>query len=225
MMGPAFEAIAEKAVEMVKDVASKFELPDDSGEKDYSSKLPDDSGKIFSMRTQLTEAKESDYPSTYGERLTQTPNETGERGVWTGNRGESKFMPNDKEMQDTLKKFGLDGIMYKDAIPDFSKCSACTVEIPHMTENRQGAGNNFDQCDHKCAGQWNQECRDGRNDWVASDVREWRSANGYSWHERNDMKTCDLIPTKVNDYFGHLGGVGECRRRDAVTDFGGEFDE
>ena len=39
------------------------------------------------------------------------------------------------------------------------------------------------------------------------------------------MKTCDLVPTEVNDYFGHLGGVAECKKRDAAQDIGGEFDE
>ena len=40
----------------------------------------------------------------------------------------------------------------------------------------------------------------------------------------NDMKTCDLIPQKINDYFGHLGGVSECRKCEQMTD-GGDFDE
>ena len=39
------------------------------------------------------------------------------------------------------------------------------------------------------------------------------------------MKTCDLVPTEVNDYFGHLGGVAECKKRDAAQDAGGDFDE
>ena len=56
-------------------------------------------------------------------------------------------------------------------------------------------------------------------------MKKWREENGYSWHERNDMKTCDLVPTKVNDYFGHLGGVAECKKRDAAQNNGGDFDE
>ena len=60
------------------------------------------------------------------------------------------------------------------------------------------------------AEQWNAEARDGKTDWTARDVANWRRENHYSWHECNDRKTCQLVPTKVNDYFGHLGGVGEC---------------
>ena len=39
------------------------------------------------------------------------------------------------------------------------------------------------------------------------------------------MKTCDLIPTKINSYFGHLGGVGEYIRSYQNKVLGGAFDE
>ncbi len=161
------------------------------------------------------------YYSTYEERMKQTPREDSDRGKWTEGRGESDFIPNDEEVKDILGKHDKDCISYRDAIPDFSEVAVSTVEIDDMTENR---ADNFRQCDEKCAEQWNKEKRDGRTDWSPRDVKEWRQENGYSWHERNDMKTCDLVPTKVNDYFGHLGGVSECRKRDAENG-GSDFDE
>lgn len=167
-----------------------------------------------------SEIEENDYFSTYDERINHTPKENSERGEWTGDRGESIFIPNDPEIKKILEKYGLDGIIYKDGIPDFSDVSESTVEIDNMTENR---AENFKQCDEKCAEQWNKEARDGKTDWTARDVAKWRKENGYTWHERNDMKTCDLIPTKINDYFGHLGGVSECKKRDSGD--GGDFDE
>lgn len=165
--------------------------------------------------------KINEYFSTYDERIMQTPREDSDRGKWEGIRGESKFIPYNQEIKDILAKYGVDGIVYKDGIPDFSVVSKATVEIENMSENR---AENFKQCDEKCAEEWNKEARDGRTDWTARDVAKWRKENGYSWHERNDMKTCDLISTKINDYFGHLGGVSECRKRDAFND-GGDFDE
>ncbi|MCX2822932.1 HNH endonuclease [Bacillus amyloliquefaciens] len=33
--------------------------------------------------------------------------------------------------------------------------------------------------------------------------------NKLTWHELNDVKTMQLVPTKINSEFGHLGGVGE----------------
>ena len=178
------------------------------------------------LNTENKECKEAaegeNYFSSYDERLRQTPKEDSDRGEWDGERGESKFIPYDQEIKDILAEYGLDGIVYKDGIPDFSEVSESTVEIDNMTENR---AENFKQCDEKAAEQWNKEGRDGRTDWTARDVAQWRKENGYSWHERNDMKTCDLVPTKINDYFGHLGGVSECKKRDAVDNDGGDFDE
>ena len=162
--------------------------------------------------------------STPKERLDRTPREDSDRGVWTGERGDSDFIPNDKEIIEILDKYGLDGITYKDGIPDFSECSESTVEIDNMTDKRYGSDGNFAQCDEKCADQWNKEARDGKTDWTARDVRNWREENNYTWHERNDMKTCDLVPTKINDYFGHLGGVSEYKKLHS-QDNGGEFDE
>lgn len=167
----------------------------------------------------VKEAKE--YFSTYEERLNQTPKEDSDRGIWEAERGESKFIPYDQEIKEMLEKHGLDGITYKDGIPDFSGVSESTVEIDHMTEIRP---DNFRQCDEQCAERWSKENRDGRTEWTPRDVAQWRKENGYSWHERNDMKTCDLVPAKINDYFGHLGGVSECRKRDSVEN-GGDFDE
>lgn len=184
-----------------------------------ASKETFDSGREVEELPQIE--TDNPYYSTYEERLKQTPSEESERGDWTGKRGESEFIPNDKEVQDILCQYEKENVAYEDAIPDFSDVSESTVEIDNMTDNRP---NNFRQCDEKCAERWNIEGHNGKDDWTAREVSQWRKENGYSWHERNDMKTCDLVPTKVNDYFGHLGGVSECRKRDAGNT-GGEFDE
>ncbi|MGI6019767.1 MAG: HNH endonuclease [Marvinbryantia sp.] len=168
-----------------------------------------------------SEIKENPFFSTYEERLKQTPGENSDLGKWDGDRGESKFIPNDSELKGILKKYGLDGILFENAIPDFSPVSESTVEIDNMTENR---AENFRQCDEKCAKQWNQNEREEKTNWMARDVALWRRENGYSWHERNNMETCDLVPSKVNAGFGHLGGVSECRKRDTLNE-GGDFDE
>lgn len=164
---------------------------------------------------------ENKYYSTYEERLRQTPREDSDRGEWLGARGESDFTCNDAEVKEILSQYDKESITYEDAIPDFSEVSEATVEIEDMTENR---ADNFRQCDERCTEQWNKEGHDGRTDWTARDVKEWRQENRYSWHERNDRKTCDLVPTKINDYFGHLGGVSECKKYNAENG-GSDFDE
>ena len=164
----------------------------------------------------------TEFQSEYNDRISQTPR-TGERGNWTGERGESVYEPSDKEIIEKLDKYKLSGIEYKDGIPDFSKVSVETLEIGKMTGQREGPGGNFEQADMKLSAKWNSEGRGGRTDWTAGDVRDWRKEHGYSWHERNDMKTMDLAPSKIHQYFGHLGGVGECNIRDGKIKE--EFDE
>ena len=47
-------------------------------------------------------------------------------------------------------------------------------------------------------------------------VKELKSISkdfNLTWHECNDMKTMQLIPTIINAKFGHLGGVGEINKK------------
>lgn len=77
---------------------------------------------------------------------------------------------------------------------------------------------NYYPMDCGMAKQWNQAGKEGRQDWTPSDVWNWRRKNGYTWHQRNDMKSCDLIPTAVKANFPSLGGRGERRKNG-----GGEY--
>lgn len=45
--------------------------------------------------------------------------------------------------------------------------------------------------------------------FTASDVKAYRQSNELTWHELNDAKTMQLVPTEVYAEFTHLGGVGE----------------
>lgn len=180
---------------------------------------------------------EKSYYTDYQDRYDHTPNEQSPNGSWEGERGESKFVPNEnteagKAAKEKLAEKGLDGIEYHDAEPDFSECAEATVEIDDMTENRHDYvdddGNyhqgNFSQADAKCADLWNEQAKDGKTDWTARDVKEWRHENRCSWHERCDTRSMDLVSRDIHDMFKHSGGCAECRVRDAA-DNGGGFDE
>lgn len=149
------------------------------------------------------------YNSTLGERMNKTPKENSNRGMWTGNRGESWYIPMEKSIVAILRVFGLRGILYEKGIPDFSLCAKMTVSIENMSEIRR---ENFRQCDVICAEEWSLKKYGGKSKWTSSDVQKWRKENSYTWHERNDMVTCDLVPTIINRFFGHLGGVSECKK-------------
>ena len=154
--------------------------------------------------TDTSDDSEHRLYSTYDERLKQTPVNDGH---WDGERGESTFYSNNEEANKYLHEAGEDGVAYKDAIPDFSEVSKGDVEIDDMSEDRY---KNFKQADQKLADE--KGC-------TPRDVAEWRENNGYTWHECNDTRTCQKIPSSVNSTFGHLGGVSECKKRDMEDDF------
>lgn len=164
--------------------------------------------------------------STYEERINRTPVENGE---WTGKRGESTFVSNSNEVESYLKEVNMEGVQYKDGCPDFEPFSKGTVKIPSMSAERHtvaGKPGNFELADEHLAQLRGNGC-------TARDVANWRKANGYTWHELNDMKTCQKVPISINKVYRHLGGVSECKRREELlNDFigkyenkGGVFDE
>lgn len=160
-----------------------------------------------------------DYPSTYEERLDRTPTMENPHGKWTGDRGESMFVPTDNGVREVLQNKGLEGINYRDGIPDFGPISEAKVTIQGMSqhrlsqigENGERTVGNYEKADIECAKAWNLEQRDGKDDWTNKDVEKWRKTNGYTWHEHNDMKTCSLVSTAVHEVCRHLGGVSEIK--------------
>ena len=168
--------------------------------------------------------KTDKFYTSFEDRVKNTnldASEGGLRGTWDGERGNSIFKPAYDYMKETLKKYGLEGIEYVNGEADFSRVADATVKIDNMTSERYGKGNNFDQANSKLAEQFNDIRKDGRTDWTAETVEDYRMANKLSWHERCDCKTMDLFPTKIHDYFKHSGGVAECKVRDGS---GGQFD-
>lgn len=156
------------------------------------------------FKQQIEEEISNKYFSTYEERLNRTPING---GYYDGERGESKFHTENCEANQYLKNANIDGIEYKNCIPDFSEVSKGNVEIPDMSESR---AKNFRQADELLA---------AKRGCTPREVAEWREKNEYTWHECNDMKTCQKIPRAVNSSFGHLGGVSECKKFMMECDF------
>lgn len=44
---------------------------------------------------------------------------------------------------------------------------------------------------------------------TARNIEKFRVDNDLTWHELNDVRTMQLVPSKINGTFGHIGGVGE----------------
>jgi len=69
-----------------------------------------------------------------------------------------------------------------------------------MTSSRR---DNFAIGDELLARQWNV---------ATKEVTDYRVSNNLTWHEMNDVKTMQLVPTEINSFFDHLGGVSEAKR-------------
>ena len=204
------EAVKEEFSKAKNDNNESYDIPKEDGVDKPSSEEKN------------LDPSHRDCMSTTKERIDQAGYS---KGKWDGEVGNSTFHPEDREAQRALKEFKQKGIEYKDGEPDFSKVSVATVRIDNMTSERYGKGYNFDQANHACAEKWNKEAKYGKTDWTARDVENWRNDNNYTWHERLDRKTMDLVQRDIHFESKHIGGVSECKRVEASMAFGGGFDE
>ena len=126
------------------------------------------------------------------------------QGKWSNNqRGESTFISDKSgEVRKYLDEAGVSGVEYKNGIPDFSPFSKGEVRLRNMTNDRKA---NFSSADEMLAEKWSTP----EKKWTAEDIAYWREDNKYTWHELNDLETIQLVPSKINSIFKHLGGVGE----------------
>lgn len=124
------------------------------------------------------------------------------KGKWDNDRGESKFVSEKPDVKKYLEEAEVEGVEYRNAMPDFSPFTKGEVEIPNMTSNRR---RNFATDDEELAKEWSTS----EKKWTKEDVADWRDDNNYTWHELNDVKTMQLVLSKINGTFPHFGGVGE----------------
>ncbi|GEC93731.1 HNH endonuclease [Brevibacillus brevis] len=167
--------------------------------------------------------KQTKFASSYEARYNQTPSPDYLKVGFEGTRGESLCTlkpPPDPQLKRILDEAGIDGIQYKNAVPDFSPVAKAQVEIEYMLGGKGTYGGkarreNFIQSDQKLAEQLNNSPELARQFGMesgrisAKDVKVYREKNKLTWHELNDVKTMQLVPTNINSTFGHLGGVGE----------------
>ncbi len=142
-------------------------------------------------------------------------------GTWSGKPGNSTFKPdrdtvpkqpygNMKNWGEILDEYNIDGIEFKDGEPDFKAISKGSVEINDFTTQRD---DNFYQADQNLANQWNQESTTGKSNWSISDVKQYRKEKKLTWHERNDMKSMDLVPQEVHGNIPHSGGISKAKKK------------
>ncbi|MDA7027415.1 T7SS effector LXG polymorphic toxin [Bacillus sp. CLL-7-23] len=167
--------------------------------------------------------KQEEFASSYQSRLNQTPSPTNPKIEFEGIRGESLSTlkpPPDPKLKRILDEAGVKGIQYKNGVPDFSPVSKAQIEIDYMLGGKGSYGGkartyNFAQADQKLADKLNDSVELARQFGMesgaitAKDIDKYRTKNKLTWHEVNDVKIIQLVPTEINKRFGHLGGVGE----------------
>lgn len=218
-MEKSFGDIANK----IKDTMNNIEFDPDKRIEQFKEAVVEAIKDVFNPDSRVEQ-----FNSTEIDRIKFTPSEDNENGTWeNGERGNGEFVPDKNtekglEIANALSEYGLSGIEFKQGIPDFSRCSKELVSIDEMTDNRH---DNFKKADTKLAKQWNKSRKDGREDWTAREIKEYRTDNELTWHECSDMKTCMLVDRKIHDFFRHSGGIFEYNQGLVNKENGGIFDE
>ena len=143
--------------------------------------------------------------------LAHTPVD-GNTGKWVdGTRGNGKFVPTDPEVKALLAKNGLDGITYRDGVPDFSPFTEAKVEITGKYLNLL---NNPDSTHVRRAMQREaKEILAKQRGVLVDDINMWMRDNNITIHEDINMSTLSFVPRTINGSFLHLGGVSEYMTR------------
>lgn len=154
--------------------------------------------------------------TSLSDRIKNTP-KGGDRGRWSGKRGESDFILNEPIELPNGEK--VTRISYRNGIPDFSHYAEAEVNIPQMSQYRRTVEaiadgkdliGNFEQADEALARIWTR-ARHGGHAWSAEDIKNYRITNRLSWHEMSNMESMQLLPQDMHLAFGHYGGVAECK--------------
>ena len=173
-------------------------------------------GKLADAIT-VRKALEEKYGKSYSyeqycKRMNQTPSGTGKvLGKWSGDRGNSKFIPDDPKLQKLLAKYGIDGIEYRNGEVIFDGVTqkiklengeliTAVVQIEGMQGGKRGRDYNFTAAYEELS---------KKTGLSVETLEQILEENDLVWHECNDMKSMQMVPYNINKYFKHLGGVGE----------------
>lgn len=122
-------------------------------------------------------------------------------GKWDGKPGNSKWRPEPGSDTDkALKKYGQDGINYKNGKPDYSPFTKSgpdgrPVEARiDMQGNHKGGGGDY--------GQARDAMKDRYGSWSTR-----KNEDGFTWHHNEDTSTMQLVDSKVHGGSSHSGGA------------------
>ena len=142
-------------------------------------------------------------------------------GTIIGDRdsGTFDFTPHDADVREMMGKYGQESIHVQDGRADFTPFTKqqtewgevdCEVEIGYMSTSRDVnvAGprtSNYAQADDALARKISEQTG---ITVTGTDVQKFRE-NGFTWHELEDRKTMQLVPTEIHNSARHSGGVAQ----------------
>lgn len=163
-----------------------------------------DSGKAPEFSKEFLEK----YDRLFGDDVKNCPVEHGE---WSGERGDSKWEPEEgyvpqkmnpdgQSWSEVMEKYQIDGVNFRDGEPDFGSVSKGDVQIKEFSAART---DNFDRADIELA---------QKHGCTPGEVKSWRKENQYTWHECKDQETMQKVPSIVHNNVTHRGGISEAKK-------------
>ena len=192
--------------------------------------IPKQTGKLTIQNGGRAGAKASVAKSGSVVRYKNIPKNN---GSWLGAPGNSKWMPTAErvplKLNPDAKKMGQilaennmqNGIPFKQGKIDLRAASRGTVQIDNYTLSRS---KNFSQADSVLAaairsGKVNPEIQSALKSMgvdpktvTKGDIKALRKL-GYTWHERPDMKTLDLVRSSLHANVPHSGGISALKEQ------------
>ncbi len=178
---------------------------------DFSKRLPDLQGDLTRSVNEINASTPLPEESLARTTCPDARHCPVENGKWVeGERGDGKWIPEGEHVpgkanpenqtwDEILDEYDIEDVVFKDGEPDFTPVSKGDVEIKEFSTTRS---DNFDKADMALAEQ--RGCN-------PEDVQRWRKENGYTWHEKGDMKTMQKVPSKVHNNIPHQGGIAAAK--------------
>lgn len=132
--------------------------------------------------------------------------------VWSGNRGQSRCYPINRENMELLQQYRQSYVSYDwTGEPDFKPFEVTHVQIADMSGDRS---KNFQSAYKRLL----------KTDWAiennlktVEEVKGFLRQNGLTLHECKNGVTIRVVPTQIHKAYGHSGGVSEIRAMEVKT--------
>ena len=145
-----------------------------------------------------------EYGSSFNDRIRTTPINNGD---WSGERGDSRWTPNDESVAAQLSEYGVDGIDYNDGFPDFSPVATYEHHLPNELHESSDPVQ-FRNCNNALAEHLinNPEFGAHFDEAQHEAIHAGKTPSGYTWHHDVEAGRMQLVPSDIHGNCRHHGG-------------------